>query len=331
MIITKTPFRMSFFGGGSDLPEFYRQSPGATLSATINKYMYISSHDFFDRDQYRMKYSRTETVGSVEDIEHPILRAIIRRLKMPGGLEVSSIADIPSGTGLGSSSSFTVGVLHNLYSRMGRFVPKEYIARMACEIEIGDLGEPIGKQDQYAAAFGGLNIISYSANEAVSVEPVYLSSAHQQAFQEHLLLFYTGQNRAASSILTEQKANMLSSEKVERIRRMVEMVWRGREFLQEGRFDQFGRLLHESWVLKKGVASGVSNSEIDHSYDLALTKGAFGGKLLGAGGGGFLLICCPPEKRAQVKKALEELGLEQRDFCFEQDGSKVIYAESTGG
>lgn len=327
MIITKTPFRMSFFGGGSDLPEFYRQSPGATLSVTIDKYMYISTHDFFERDQYRMKYSRTETVSSVAEIQHPILRAVVRRLNIAGGIEISSIADIPSGTGLGSSSSFTVGMLHNLYSRKGDFVSKERIAREACEIEIGDLGEPIGKQDQYAAAFGGLNIISYAASEQVSVEPIYLKSDLHESFQDHLLLFYTGKSRSAASILSEQKANMMSDQKVEQLKKMVAMVWQGREFLHEGRFDKFGSLLHESWLLKKGMASGVSNFEIDRSYEIAMSAGAFGGKLLGAGGGGFLLVCCAPEKRIAIREALKSQGLEYRAFCFEQDGSKVIYAE----
>lgn len=309
------------------MPEFYRQSRGATLSVTIDKYMYISTHDFFERNQYRMKYSRTETVNAMTEIQHPILRAVIHRLEIPGGIEISSIADIPSGTGLGSSSSFTVGLLHNLYSRRGVFVSKEKIAREACEVEINDLGEPIGKQDQYAAAFGGLNIISYAASEQVTVEPIFLKSDIHRAFQDHLLLFYTGKSRSAGSILSEQKANMMSEEKVERLKKMVEMVWQAREFLHEGRFDKFGSLLHENWLLKKGIASGVSNFEIDRCYDIAMGAGAFGGKLLGAGGGGFLLVCCSPEKKSAVVDALKSQGLEHREFCFEQDGSKVIYAE----
>jgi D-glycero-alpha-D-manno-heptose-7-phosphate kinase len=327
MIITKTPFRMSFLGGGSDLPGFYQQSPGATLSVTINKYMYISSHDFFERNQFRMKYSKTETVDSVAKIEHPILRRVIERLDIKGGLEVSSISDIPSGTGLGSSSCFTVGVLHNLYSRQGRFVTKEQIAREACEVEIQDLGEPIGKQDQYAAAYGGLNVISYSADERVKVEPLFLNPDYYEAFQEHLMLFYTGKNRSASAILSEQKANMMFPEKIERLKKMVELVSQGRETLHAGRFEAFGDLLHQGWVLKKGMARGVSSSDIDTQYQLAMDNGAFGGKVLGAGGGGFLLVCCPPEKREQIAKVLESNGMDHRPFRFENDGSKVIYAE----
>lgn len=327
MIITKTPFRMSFLGGGSDLPEFYLKSPGATLSATINKYMYISSHDFFEKNKLRMKYSKTETVNSVAELEHPILRTVIKRLGIAGGLEVSSIADIPAGTGLGSSSSFTVGLLHNLYARLGKFVTKEKLASEACDVEIRELGEPIGKQDQYAAAFGGLNLITYATHDEVRVEPLHLEREKHLALQDHLLLFFTGQSRAASSILSEQRNNLLSNEKVENLKKMVEMVWRGREALYEGRFDRFGGLLHESWSLKKGMASGVSNDGIDRYYQLAMEHGAFGGKILGAGGGGFLLVCCPPEKKARVTQTLSAAGLDQRDFAFEHDGSKVIYAE----
>ncbi|MCB0386370.1 MAG: hypothetical protein KDD43_13340, partial [Bdellovibrionales bacterium] len=318
---------MSFLGGGRDLPEFYQKSPGATLSATIDKYMYISSHDYFEKDKLRMKYSKTETVDSVDQIEHPILKTIVKKLGFTGGLEVSSIADIPAGTGLGSSSCFTVGVLHNLHSRLGRFVTKEQIAREACEVEIKDLGEPIGKQDQYAAAFGGLNLITYSANEEVSVEPIYLKPDIHQALQDHLLLFYTGQSRSASAILDEQRKNLMSSDKFDRLKQMVELVWKGREALYEGQMERFGGLLHESWLLKKGMASGVTNEGIDHYYNLAMENGAFGGKVLGAGGGGFLLICCPPEKQKGLCQKLTEAGLDHRDFKFENDGSKVIYAE----
>lgn len=328
MIITKTPFRMSFFGGGSDLAEFYQKFQGATLSITINKYMYISSHDFFEPHQYRLKYSRTETVDQREAIQHPIFRTVLNKLDIPGGLEISSIADIPGGTGLGSSSSFTVGLLHNLYSRLGQFITKSHLAAKACDIEIKELKEPIGKQDQFAAAFGGLNVISYAADETVSVEPLYLRGELQKDFRQHLQLFYTGKSRSASSILEEQKAQMKEDQKVGRLKRMVQMVYQGRELLLGGQWKMFGELLHESWLLKREMASGVTNAQINEYYDCALREGAYGGKILGAGGGGFLLICSPPNRHDPIAKSLISRGLQWTPFEFEYEGSKVIYAES---
>lgn len=324
MIITRTPFRISFVGGGSDLKDFYSNSPGAVLSTTINKFMYISSHDYFAEHQIRMKYSRTETVENVDDIQHPIIREVMRSFNVKGALEVSSNADIPAGTGLGSSSSFTVGLLHNLYTKFGKYASKEQLAAEACDIEINKLGEPIGKQDQYAAAFGGLNVIKFNPNGEVNVELIHLRKKTYKTLQNNLMMFYTGLQRKTSTILTEQKKNMSNTKKVETLKKMVELVWELRDALYADDLNGFGELLHKNWLLKQQLASKISNPEINKLYDTALKNGAAGGKILGAGGGGFLLLYCDSEKQEQVRKALSPR--KEMKFKFENEGSKLIYA-----
>lgn len=322
MILTKTPFRVSLFGGGSDLEAFYSQSPGAVLSFTINKYMYISIHNFFEKDKLRAKYSRTETVNNPADLQHPILREVFMKFKVKGGVEMSSIADIPSGTGMGSSSCFTVGLLQNLYARHNEFVSKQKLAEEACRIEIEKLGEPIGKQDQYAAAFGGINIFKFNTNGFVETEKINLSRETFKALESHLHLFYTGTTRSTSSVLTEQKGNMKTEDKFKTMQKMVESVYAARELMYAGEFKKLGELLHENWLYKKQMATKISNSEIDDLYTKGFENGAWGGKLLGAGGGGFLLFVAPPENKTKLRAAL---GLEPLEFKIEQEGSKVIY------
>lgn len=323
MIITKTPFRISFVGGGSDLEAFYSQSKGAVLSTSINKYMYISSHQFFEEDKIRIKYSQTETVQGIQELKHPILRTALEKFNINGGIEISSIADIPSGTGMGSSSSFTVGLLHNLHAVTQSYASKETLAEEACEIEIDRLQEPIGKQDQYAAAFGGLNVIEFHGNGQVSVNPVYLAKDAFQALEDNLCLYYIGNQRSASSILSEQKKNTSQADKFKTLQNMVSLVYDLRDVLMKGNLDDFGKLLHENWLMKQQLASGISNPLIGELYDTAMKNGALGGKLLGAGGGGFMLFYCPQEKQAQLDEALKKVR--RFNFNFEQDGSKVIY------
>ncbi len=310
-------------GGGSDLQAFYRHSQGAVLSTTINKFTYISSHNFFNENELRIKYSQTENVNCVDEIKHPIVREVLRKFNAKGALEISSNADVPAGTGLSSSSSFTVGLLHNLYTVFGRFVTKERLAADACNIEIEKLKEPIGKQDQFAAAFGGLNVIKFNSSETVSVEPVHLKKDIYEALQDNLLLFYTGKPRKASDILSEQKDNMQSAKKVDVLKKMVELVWHLRDCLYDARLDMFGKILHANWLLKKQLASKISNSHIDGIYKTAIGNGASGGKLLGAGSGGFLLFYCDKSKQSALRQALS--GLKELDFKFENEGSKVIY------
>lgn len=324
MIITRTPFRISFVGGGSDLEAFYSRRKGAVLSTSINQYMYISSHKFFEREKIRVKYSSTETVNKVADLEHPILRTVLQNFGIEGGLEISSIADVPSGTGMGSSSSFTVGLLHNLYAATGKFVSKEQLAVEACRVEIEYLKEPIGKQDQYAAAIGGLNIIEFHTNGSVTVDPLHLPKETYDTLQDNLLLFYTGSQRSASAILAEQKNNTGAVKSAfDNLCEMVDLVYELRDVLYQNRLDSFGELLHRNWLLKKSLTGSISNGFIDEAYDRALRAGALGGKLLGAGGGGFLLFYCPKEKQSSLIEALHPL--KPFDFRFDNEGSKLIY------
>jgi len=251
MIITRTPFRISFVGGGSDLKSFYSKFPGAVLSTTINQYMYISSHPFFNKEESVLKYSQTEKVSNLNQIKHPIFREVLKKFKLRA-IEINSNADVPGGTGLGSSSSFTVGLLHNLYVKQGQHISKGQLAEEACSIEINKLKEPIGKQDQYAASFGGLNIIRFNSSRGVEVEPLHLLTKTYQDLQENLLMFYIGETtrRKASSILTEQNKNMSSEIKVETVRKMVDLVEELRKVLFKDRLNQFGEILHQNWLLK---------------------------------------------------------------------------------
>ncbi len=325
MIITKTPFRISFVGGGSDMEAFYNQSEsaGAVLNTTIDKYIYISSHNFFEEDKIRIKYSRTETVDNINDLKHPILKTVFKKFNIEGGIEVSSISDIPSGTGMGSSSSFTVGVLHNLYAIMNRHVSKKVLASEACKIEIDLLQEPIGKQDQYAAAYGNLNVMEFRKNGNVSVQPVYVAKEVYNELETSLCLYYIGNQRNASKILVKQRENISQKEKFRTLQQMAKLVYELRDILMKGNLDEFGSIMHENWMMKQKLASGISNSLIDELYEIALKNGALGGKLLGAGGGGFMLFYCPKEQQHQLDNTLQKVRRFQ--FKFEQEGSKIIH------
>ena len=324
MIITRTPLRISFVGGGSDIENFYSRREGAVLSVSINKYMYISSHTYFDRDKIRVKYSRTETVDKVSELRHPIVREALLKFNISGALEISSNADVPAGTGLGSSSAFTVGLLHNLYARDGKLATKERLADEACDIEINRLGEPIGKQDQYACAFGGLNIIRFRTSGEVAVEPLHLKKPIYKTLKNNLLLFYTGDQRSASAILAEQKKNISSDEKADILARMVALVDKLRDSLYQENLRSFGGILHENWLLKRQLASGITNPAIDEMYSRGLANGAEGGKLLGAGGGGFMLFYCEPENQPRLRAAFSDYT--EMKFKFDNDGTKLIYA-----
>lgn len=323
MIITRTPFRISFFGGGSDMEEFYQHHPGAVLSVAINKYMYLSSHPLFDEGQIRVQYSQSETVSAPGELRHPIAREVLQRFGVKGGLEISSHANIPAGTGMGSSSAYTVGLLHNLYIRSGKYVTKYQLAEEACDVEINKLKEPIGKQDQYAAAFGGMNVIRFESNGRVVVEPIHLKRDYWTRLEDSLLLFYTGKQRAAGSVLAQQKKNLLSGEKIGVLKKMVELVEKGRLALYDGDIATFGALLDKAWTLKRGLASAISNSDIDEAYKRGRENGALGGKLLGAGGGGFLLMVAEPKNHERLRAAMSPLRAVS--FRFEHDGSIPIY------
>jgi len=306
------------------MEEFYSRREGAVLSVAINKYMYISSHTFFDRDKIRVKYSRTETVDKISELKHPIVREALRKFNISGALEISSNADVPAGTGLGSSSAFTVGLLHNLYARDGKLATKERLADEACDIEINRLGEPIGKQDQYACAYGSLNIIRFRTSGEVTVEPIHLKKSVYKTLQSNLLMFYTGDQRSASAILAEQKKNTSAADKVEILGRMVALVDKLRESLYKDDLRPFGRILHENWLLKRQLASGITNTGIDDMYSKGLANGAEGGKLLGAGGGGFMLFYCEPENQPKLRAAFSDHT--EMKFKFDNEGAKLIYA-----
>lgn len=322
MIGTRTPFRMSFVGGGSDLKEFYSRSPGCVVSTTINKYMYIFIHKFFD-DRIQVKYSKTELVDRIEEIKHPIVREALKKFDLRG-IDINSIADIPAGTGLGSSSSYTVGLLHALYSYAGQHVSAEILAREACELEIDILKEPIGKQDQYAAAYGGLNIIRFFPKGEVEVEPVIMEPEVYNQLQDNLLLFYTGTTRSASDVLNDQKHNLINEQtKFDSLVRMTELVENANRNLCESDLEGFGKTLDENWQLKKSLSNKISDTDIDNIYSMAKKNGAIGGKLLGAGGGGFLLFYCRKENQDALRRALS--GLREIKFKFDSIGTKVIY------
>lgn len=322
MIITQTPLRMSFAGGGSDLPSFYRQFGGAVVSSAIDKYIYINVNKKFD-DWIRVSYSRTEEVESVDQVAHPIVRAALQKLNIPGGLEITSIADIPSrGTGLGSSSSFTVGLLLALHAYESRYVSPGQLAEESCTVEIELCGEPIGKQDQYAAAFGGLNFYRFEPDDSVIVEPILCSGERLHQLQSSLVTFYTGTTRQASSILGEQSQQAQSSKTTQDLlKRMTKLAYELRAELDSGNIDALGEILDEGWRLKREVHPAVSNSAIDDWYAAAKRAGAIGGKLLGAGGGGFLTFFAPPDRHPAIGAAL---GLRPIELSLDRSGSRVL-------
>ena len=324
MIISKTPLRMSFVGGGSDLPVFYRKYGGAVVSTAINKFVYVTVNKKFD-DRIRVSYAKTEEARSVDRIKHPLVRESMKMLGIKGGIEITSIADIPAkGSGLGSSSSFTVGLLHALHAYACRYASAEQLARESCEIEIERCGEPIGKQDQFAAAFGGFNFIEFYPNDSVSVEPIICKRETMQQLQANTLVFYTGITRSASALLkTQQEAVATEKTKQKALCQMVELARQLKAELQKDNLTAFGEIIHENWQLKRSLASAVSSSLIDEWYARARKAGAIGGKLLGAGSGGFMMFYAPNDCHAAIAKELRELPL--MDFKFEPQGSKIIF------
>ncbi|MCS6825267.1 MAG: GHMP kinase [Caldilinea sp.] len=321
MIISQTPLRISFFGGGTDFPDFYAQEPGMVLSSAIDKYIFVIIKERFD-DKIRVGYTRTELVDSIDELEHELVRESLRRTGITQGVEINTMGDIPSeGSGLGSSSTVTVGLLHAMYMYLG--TPKDHaaLAREACEIEIDVLKKPIGVQDQYIAAFGGQRVLQFCPDGEVQVQQIAMQPNVARRLNQNLMLFYTNMTRKAESVLTEQRNNIEERRPV--LREMKRMVLLGKAALEEGALDDFGLLLHEAWQLKKQLASKVSNSAIDEIYETAIRAGALGGKITGAGGGGFLLLYCPREKQDSVRSALHHLR--ELPFHLERDGTKIIF------
>lgn len=321
MIIVQTPLRVSFFGGGTDFPSFYLNEGGCVLTSAIDKYIFVTIKKRFDQ-LLRVGYTRTEMVESVSDLQHELIREAFKITGITNGVEVTTMGDIPSaGSGLGSSSTVTVGALHAMYALRGKLVSAELLARQACEIEIDRLGKPIGVQDQYIAAYGGFRFIEFKPSGEVIVSNIEVDKATRRRLNQNLLLFYTGTTRKADSILAEQKNNI--SDRLSILRRMKEMAYVARDELEAGNADAVGELLHEGWELKKRLASTITNPSIDEIYYSARKAGALGGKITGAGGGGFLLLYCPYEHQDKLRQVLS--GYQELPFKLEDDGSKVIF------
>lgn len=327
MIISRTPLRVSLVGGGSDLAAFYSEEPGAVITTTIRKYIYITVNRKFD-SSIRASYSVTEMVDSVSEVRHELIRESLRRLQPEGGIEITSISDIPSqGTGLGSSSSYTVGLLKALYAHCNRYVGAERLAREACEIEIDCLRKPIGKQDQYIAAYGGLRYMRFNPDGSVFVDPLVCTAATRKTLETEMLLFYTGITRSANPILAEQQQNVANGGRRRALRRLVQLADELRRALAGNDLEVLGEILHESWVVKKAMANGISSCQIDDWYERARANGATGGKITGAGGGGFLLLYAPADRHQDIVSALPELR--RVSFCLEPHGSTIIYVEES--
>lgn len=323
MIITRTPLRITLGGGGTDLPSYYERFGGFVLSAAINRYIYIVINRTFS-DEYLIKYSELERTRDVDSISHPIVREALRLHPMERGIELVSVADIPAGTGLGSSGAFTVGVLRTMYAYRREHVTAANLAHEACEIEIGRLGRPVGKQDQYIAAFGGLTCLSFEKDGQVNVSPILVSNETLQDLEEHLCMFFTGYSRAADSVLQHQKARSETGdqEMLSNLHYVKENGLATKVALESGDMSEFARLMHDHWQNKRKRSTEMSNPDIDRWYDKAMDHGAIGGKLVGAGSGGFLLFYAKDQDA--LRRAMRDEGLNEVRFQFDHDGSSVL-------
>ncbi|MEZ5317442.1 MAG: hypothetical protein R2752_08600 [Vicinamibacterales bacterium] len=325
MIVSKTPFRVSLAGGGSDFAEYYHQRPGRVVTAAIDRHMYVTVNRRFD-DSLRVSYTRTEIVDHVDALQHDLIREALKMTGIVSGVEVTTIADLPAGIGLGSSSTLTVGVLNALYAFKGEWHSAADLAERACHIEIERLGRPIGKQDQYIAAFGGLQDIRFNPDDTVAVQPVVSTPAVRERLRRRLLLFFTGMQRDAGDVLAEARRRLGSSEESRaHVDGLVAIADRVRQALAEGRIDGLGRCLDVSWQLKKRMASGVTNGTLDDFYGLAREAGADGGKVSGAGGGGCLLLFARPAARRAVRASMRDAGLREVPFGLDPEGSRIIH------
>ncbi len=325
MIITRTPFRISFFGGGTDYPVYYNEHGGSVLSTTINKYCYITCRylpPFFDH-KYLIRYSKREMTHNIDEIQHPSVRECLRFMNTDRGIDLVHAGDIPAMSGIGSSSSFTVGLLNSLYALQGKMITKRKLAFDAIHVEQNLIGESVGSQDQVAAAFGGFNKIEFGGSEGVLVKPVTIEEKKLQYLQDRILFYFTGFARFSSDVAKEQIKQ--TPQKLKELHTMKAMVDQAIKILDGGieGLNDFGRLLHESWNIKKGLSSKISNGQIDQIYDTGIQAGALGGKICGAGGGGFILFFVPPENHRKVKEALKDLLLVP--IRFENLGSHVIF------
>ena len=322
MIIARSPLRISLGGGGTDLASYYRKHEGFLVSAAIDKYVYAAVSRPFVKGIF-LKYSKYESAQEIDEVQHPIIREALRLLDFrTPQIEIASVADIPAGTGLGSSSTFTTALLRALYAHRKRHITQEELAKLACHIEIDLLGEPIGKQDQYISAYGGLTCFTFHKDDSVSATPLAISIEALFDLEDHLMLFFTGYSRQASSILQEQNVKSAAddAEMIDNLHFVKELGYRSQKALEEGNAYRFGELMHEHWEHKKRRSGGMSNPQIDAWYSLARNNGAVGGKLVGAGGGGFLMFYV--EDRRRLHKAMSEAGMEVLRFKFDFEGAR---------
>ena len=321
MIISQTPYRVSFAGGGTDLPAFYREEFGAVLSMAIDKHMYVTVSPRFEPTT-RVAYSKTEIAASPDELQHTIVREALKMTGLGRHLEITTIGDVPAGTGMGSSSSLTVGLLSALYAYRGEIVSAKNLAEKSCQIEIDLLGKPIGKQDQYAAAFGGINYIRFNPDDTVDVEPVPAKPETVEELNKWVMLLYTEQQRDADKILKQQSDG--TADRMSVLRQMRDLAGEMRGALGgSGGLDEFARILHEGWILKRSLGFGIAVQKVDEWYEQARKLGAIGGKLLGAGGGGFLLLIAPPERHEMIR---ESLGSPRAlTFGLDRRGGRVIF------
>ena len=325
MILSRTPFRVSFVGGGSDLPFYFQKHGGAVISTTINKYMYITLHQRFDKG-YRVCYSTTEDCESVDLIKHDIVRELIKKSGIVDSLEVTSIADIPAGSGLGSSSSYTVGLVSVLRAYNHKLALKNELAEIACDLEINILRKPIGRQDQYAASYGGLNLIEFKKNNQVSVSPIVMEKGRLKEMESRFLMFYTGEKRSADDILSEQASNLEKNQSyIDSTTKLVKLTYELFDQLNNNNINNIGNILDQGWQIKKSLANGITNDYVNSLYDRAMNAGADGGKLLGAGKSGFILLYANKKYHASIRNALK---LRELVFSFENQGSSIIYNQN---
>jgi D-glycero-alpha-D-manno-heptose-7-phosphate kinase len=321
MLITQTPYRVSFAGGGTDLPAFYEQEFGAVFSVAIQKHMYVTLSYRFEPST-RVAYSKTEIANTIDEIQHTIVREALKRTGLGKHLEITTIGDVPAGTGMGSSSALTVGLVHALHAYEGKLINRHQMAEEACHIEIDILKKPIGRQDQYAAAFGGINYIRFNPGHAVDVEPVPCRAETIAELEKHILLMYTEQKRDADGILQKQSDG--TRDKMSVLLEMRDLAWEMSKTISgNANLKEFARLLHQGWELKRSLGFGISDPRIDQWYTAARNAGAMGGKLLGAGGGGFLLLFAPPDSHEKIRDALgypREL-----QFGVDRLGSRIIF------
>lgn len=330
MILVRAPLRISFIGGGTDLPSFYHLSPGRVISTSINQYVYIAINPTELINKISVRYSITETVRNIRDLQHNRVREALSHFGINNNIEVASFASVPMRTGLGSSSSFTVALLKGLSELLGKKINNTKVAELACHIEIDKVGEPIGRQDQYASALGGFNVLEFGRRDKVSTKPVKLSKDKKKKFENSLLLFYTGITRDASSVLGKQSIEVKDHIKV--YKQMAEMVWEFERLIKSGSLKEAGKLLHQSWELKKSLTANISNRIIDDLYNSGTQAGAWGGKILGAGGGGCVLFMTDPRNHNKIRKAVRAVAASHqlKDFReipinFEEEGVRVLF------